>query len=780
MNLTYLAKTNIRAACAATLLIAAAHAAEPRLERIEPQGAQRGTEATIAFHGVRLDKPHQLLLYGDGIEVAELKEGDGKRFEAKLKLSETCPLGIHAVRLRTARGLSNLMTLHVGALPEIGEAEPNSEPTAAQAVPLGTVVNGTVAAEDVDYFAVDAVEGQRISVEVEGLRLGRTFFDPAVAILDEAGGELAACDDAELLRQDSCASIIAPKTGEYIVAVHESAGGGNAACGYRLHLGQFPRPAAVFPPGGRPGESLAVRWIGDARGERTETIVLPADGRETFEYFPADELGVAPSPIPMRVTDAANALEVEPNDERDQATPFTVPAACGGVIGAAGDADSFAFDAKKGDVLDVRVQARSLGSPLDAIVRVRSAEGKAIVGNDDERGAPDSYMRLTAPADGKYLLEIEDHLGRGGEAFVYRVEVTRPAAAVDVAIEEQRRYESQIVEVPQGNRAAVMVSAARRDASGPLRVEFGDLPPGVTAEALPMAAEDGRTAVLFTAAEDAAPHAALCSVAAISDAADKPVASRFRQQTWLVRGTNNRPVWNHFADRAAVAVIDPAPFRITLAEPAAPLVRGGSKELRVSVDRDKGFDDAVAVKMLYNPPGVSSNASITIPKGQSEAVVPFTAGASAALRGWRLIALGQANVNGRVSVASNYATLTVAEPFVGLTFATASAEQGSTLDYSAAIEVKTPFEGKANAELLGLPPGLTAEPVEFDAQASAVTFKVAVASSARVGRHKQIVCRVTIPVAGEPVVHGLSTSELRIDPAPVKEAGAETPAKGAS
>jgi hypothetical protein len=750
------------------------------VDRIEPQGAQHGTEATIAFHGVRLDKPQQLLLYGDGVEAVELNAADGKRFEAKLKLAADCPLGIHAVRVRTARGLSNLMTLHVGALPEMAETEPNNELATAQSAPLGTVVNGTIAAEDVDYFAVEATEGQRISVEVEGVRLGRTFFDPAIAIYDEAGNELAACDDAELLHQDACAAILAPQTGKYIVAVRDSAGGGSAASGYRLHIGDFPRPTAVFPPGGRPGETLEVRWIGDVRGQRVEKIALPDDGRETFDYFPADDQGVAPSPIPVRVSDLVDAVEVEPNNHRDQATPFTAPGACSGVIAAEGDMDAFAFEAKQGDVLDVRVYARALGSSLDPIIRVRDAAGKVLAGNDDDRGAPDSYLRLKAPADGRYVLEIEDHLGRGGEAFVYRIEATRPAPAVDVAIEEQRRYEAQIVEVPQGNRAAVMMSAARRDASGPLRIEVGDLPTGVTAEALPLMAEDGRTAVLFTAAEDAPPHAALCSIAAISETKDKPMLSRFRQQTWLVRGTNNRPVWNHFADRAAVAVIDPAPFRVVIAQPAAPLVRGGSKGLRVSIERDEGFDDAVAVKMLYNPPGVSSNASIVIPKGKSEAVVPFTAGGSAALREWKLVALGQANVNGRVSVASPYATLTVAEPLVAMTFATTSTEQGASLDYPAAVEVQTPFEGMAKAELLGLPPGVTAEPIEFDAQTTTITFKLAVAADARVGRHKQIVCRVTVPVAGEPVVHGLGANELRIDPAPAKAVSGETPRKGAS
>ena len=33
-------------------------------------------------------------------------------------------------------------------------------------------------------------------------------------------------------------------------------------------------------------------------------------------------------------------------------------------------------------------------------------------GNDDSRG-PDSFFRVTIPADGDYILRITDHLGRG-------------------------------------------------------------------------------------------------------------------------------------------------------------------------------------------------------------------------------------------------------------------------------------------------------------------------------------------------------------------------------
>ena len=61
-----------------------------------------------------------------------------------------------------------------------------------QAVALNSTVHGTIGGEDVDYYVVDAKKGQRISAEVEGIRLGNTFFDPYVAIMDMGRFELSA------------------------------------------------------------------------------------------------------------------------------------------------------------------------------------------------------------------------------------------------------------------------------------------------------------------------------------------------------------------------------------------------------------------------------------------------------------------------------------------------------------------------------------------------------------------------------------------------------------
>ena len=94
-----------------------------------------------------------------------------------------------------------------------------------------------------------------------------------------SGSSWASSDDAALVWRDGFTSIIAPEDGKYIIQVRESAYSGNGACLYRLHVGNFPRATAVMPAGGKPGETLAVRWIGDAAGETTTTVTLPAAPR---------------------------------------------------------------------------------------------------------------------------------------------------------------------------------------------------------------------------------------------------------------------------------------------------------------------------------------------------------------------------------------------------------------------------------------------------------------------------------------------------------------------
>ena len=92
--------------------------------------------------------------------------------------------------------------------------------------------------------------------------------------------------------------------------------------------------------------------------------------------------------------------------------------------------DYYAFEAEKGERFTFELFARRLQSPLDSYLRIVNPDGGQLALNDDlrigERGYADSRIEnWTAPADGKFALEVRDLQLRGGDAFVYFVEARR-------------------------------------------------------------------------------------------------------------------------------------------------------------------------------------------------------------------------------------------------------------------------------------------------------------------------------------------------------------------
>ncbi|QDT00299.1 PPC domain-containing protein [Adhaeretor mobilis] len=746
-------------------------AGDPRLQQLKPQGATRGQEVEVQVVAVRAGKDSLELMFSrPGIEVTELKHQEKNRYLAKLNIAEDCPLGRHPVRLRTASGLTNLLTFHVGMLPTISEVEPNNSVETAQPIEGEVTVQGTILPEDLDYFRLNLEAGDRISIEVEGLRLGRTFFDPCLLVTNASGEQVAHCDDAPLTWQDPFVTFTAAEAGEYTVQLREAAYRGNNLSTYRMHVGQFPRPSGAFPPGGKPGEKLEVTWLGTNSGMEKETIELPpagtsGRGQATAWVFPKNEQGIAPSGVPVRIIDLPRTLEVEPNNGRKSASECEVPGVVTGIIREENDRDLFRFTAKKSAVLDIYALARSLRSPLDPVIRILAADGKRLGGNDDSEGRPDSFVRFKAPADGEYLLEVRDHLNRGGPGFVYWVEMTPPKPAVEVKVEELRRYFATTLDVPQGGLTAAMLSVSEKNRNASVDLVLKDLPPGVEAQMPALPKNLRRLPILLRAK----PDAPLSGSLATFKFPEGDLQPSFNQQTWLIRGLNNRPVWSHYEDRVPVSVTKKIPFKVEIVAPQAPLVRNGSKNLKVVAVRDEGFDDSIKVHLLYNPTGVSSNRSRSILKGKTEAIIPITANNNIAVEEWPIAVLAEASIGGRIVSASEFVTLKVAEAYLNLAFPTVAVQQGEPVEYVVGVAVNTPFSNEAEATLLGLPPGVTAQPVRFSADAKELKFTVQTTPQSRVGRHRQVSCRVVITENGEPVTHNLGRGELRIDPLPKAE-----------
>jgi hypothetical protein len=765
--------------CAATL---------PRLGQIQPHGGQRGTELVVDFQGNELTDPQEVFFYEPGLSVTKLelaKNGDKPNpnlVKVTLKIAPDCPLGEHRMRLRTLHGWTDLKTFYVGAYPSVDEKEPNGDFAAPQKIEMNVTVHGKVDNEDVDYYVVDARKGQRISAEVEGIRLGIDLFDPYVAILDKNRFELAAADDTALLNQDCFASVIAPADGPYIVMVRESAYGGGGNDLYRLHVGEFPRPLVAYPLGGKIGELLHVKLLGDKAGPIESDIQLPAEApaysaRNVYPIFTQQNGQITPSPNPIRVSNFGGVLEAEPNNDKEHATPIDAepPLALNGVIGEKGDHDWFRFKAKKGTTLDVRVFARGLRTPLDSVIDICKADGGSLGGNDDAGESPDSYFRFGVPEDGFYFAHIRDHLGAGGEAYAYRIEVTPAAPAFRLDIPEVSRNESQLrqyIAVPKGNRFAVLIQANRADFGGPLKFMCDDLPPGVSLVGTVMAENVNQAMLVFEAAPDAAPVGKLCDLRAAHTDEKTGIAGRYQHDICLVRGEPNQTSYYHTpVDRLPVAVTSEAPFKVNIVEPKVPLVQAGQMQVKVVAERKEGFKGPINLQLPFRSPGVSGTDTITIPEGQTEAMYPINAAGNAALGNWPIAMTAVADVGGiEVYTATQLAHVTVAGPLLGGEIPMAAGEQGQTIDVVVKLSHPSPFDGEATLTLYGLPDKCTTDPVKITKDSAEAIFKVKTAPESPVGQHKSLFCQVSVPQNGETILQSVGGGVLRIDkprPAPV-------------
>lgn len=756
---------------------ASAFASSPVLSNIIPRGGQRGTDVEVQFNGQRLEDAQELMIYEPGIEVAEFAVVNDKQVKAKLKIAADCVLGTKHIRVRTASGVSHLRTFRVGALPSVAEKEPNSEFIKPQEIANNVTVEGIIQNEDVDYFVIEAKKGERITAEVEGIRLGDTMFDPYVAILNEARFELATSDDAALIWQDGVASIIAPADGKYIVQIRESSYGGNGACHYRCHIGSYPRPLAIVPAGGKPGTKVQVRFLGDVAGEFTRDIDLPAAGEADYEIFPQDDKGIAPSGMLFRLTNLENSIEVEPNENIQQATKFaSAPVAFNGLLASKTDADYFGFTATKGQVFDIHVYGRRIRSELDPLLILYNAQGGAIASNDDANGTPDSYIRFNVPADGEYFLEVRDHLRRGGQAFHYRIEVTPVVPSLLLGLNEFVQYVEPHIAIPQGNRFPLLVNVNRQNFGGPLSFKGENLPPGVVVESFGMAADYNIAQVILVAAPDAPVGGKFGQlIAALDDPNNAtPPTGKVRQPTVLVRGQNNRPFWTEEsqAQSLAMAVTQKVPFTLQIVEPKVPLVQGGQMSLKVVATREGDFKAPIKIELMYNPSGMNSSREVSIAEGQTEALITLNAAGNAQVREHKIAVRGEATVgSGPVMVCSPLASLRIAESYLKFTYENAAVELGAETELVVKVEAVKPFEGNAAVTLFGLPNKVTTTPSEFNKDAKELIFKVKAEADANPGNNKSLFCQVVVTENGEPIIHNLGTGAIRVDkPLPPKVA----------
>ncbi len=781
-----------------------ADAFSPRVQRILPGGIQRGAIGELIFEGERLHDAEEVLFFDEGFEVLKIEpiegyevppdeslEGDQKKkreereyqaVRATIRVADDCRLGEHVAHLRTRGGVSEFRTFFVEPLPGIYEHEPNDELEAAQQIERNVVVAGVVKKGDEDFFAVEMQQGERLSVEIVAMRLGTHTFDSHIAVLGPDGEELASAKGSAFGVQDGILSLMAPSTGRYVIRVREDTGGGTSVSTYRLHVGTFPRPTAIYPAGGQRDTTINARCIGDIGGEFNQTFALPAEYDPEFAVSPSDSGGKVPTPIPFRLFDHGNALEAEPNDELAAATRVELPLAFNGIIERPGDVDHFRFTAQKGAVYEVECYARRVRSELDSVMELYNAEGKRIQRNDDggkvtdnldaETRGSDSYFRFEVPEDGEYVLRIRDLMDRGGPGFVYRVEFSpvQPWLLIRLPRAEDPndlygQYRQQIF-VARGNYFGCIVDARRKNHRGPVILEAPNLPEGVTMRAITIPAAGGRVAAVFHAAEDAPLGGELVRFHGRDPNPDLDLRGAFRNQAELLRSRPGLAILKTKAvDRLAVVVTEEVPFRLEVEQPELTLLQGGRLDLKVKVIRAEGFDEEVVLTMPYLPRNVGTLANVKVAGDQTEAIFPLSARENTAPLPWDIFVLGSAGKQDLKWASTRPLPLQIARRFVTATLPEVTLRQGESNTLVANLTQVTPFAGQATAVLDGLPAGVTVEPVTFDADASTITFPLRAESTAPPGRHAGLRCDVTVEQEGQPLTALAGKGVLKLEAA---------------
>ncbi len=123
------------------------------------------------------------------------------------------------------------------------------------------------------------------------------------------------------------------------------------------------------------------------------------------------------------ISDEPEVLEVEPNDVREKPQSVSLPALVNGQVGA-GDADHYEFTARKGERVIMNCSAYRLNEASQGYffpaLYLFDATGRELARNSGYFSL-DPLIDFTAPADGKYVVQVRDLLYRGSPAAVYRL-----------------------------------------------------------------------------------------------------------------------------------------------------------------------------------------------------------------------------------------------------------------------------------------------------------------------------------------------------------------------
>jgi hypothetical protein len=564
------------------------------------------------------------------------------RIKVRIKTEVDALPGMRDIRVITPRGASTIGQIVVVRDPIVVEAANNDTMKTAQAIAVPAAVCGALEKqEDVDFYKFKVSAGTALTFHMYCHRLAdrihdlQLVADPILTLRDDKGTVLASNDNyysADPLLHFKFAS-----AGEYYLEVRDVRYSGFSHWTYCIEITDRPFVTSVLPLRVTQGTTTRLKLDGFNLPAREADFTLPANEPEgTRRYCLSLGKYQKTNPIPL-VVNALPDVREAPSDNDTPARAQSIPVPCGinGCMDADNDVDCYAFTAKKGEQFTVDVVAQRAGSRLDSMLRILGPKGERLIENDDHQERRSGYSGFnltsdshieswTAPADGRYVVQIRDVHQRGGPAFGYFLKVMRSQPSFVMDTDTDKTI------LAPGTAGVIHVRLTRKDGfTGEVQLGIEGLPDGVKASCGRILAGGTDGCIILQAAAHARKTAANVRVygTSTSPAPDgKPiplrVAARPLQEFYNPGGGRNHfPVEMH-----TVSIGEPLDLlEVKISPTSVTLKPGESKKVEVEVKRQPDFKGNLTLDVIYQhldfPYNNSLPPGVTVDKGASQTLL---------------------------------------------------------------------------------------------------------------------------------------------------------------
>ncbi len=604
------------------------------LSSVFPPSGQAGAETELQITGDNMDEMSGLQFSHPGITATQ-KMIPPDEFSTKptpidnqftVKIAPDVPPGIYEVRSVGRYGLSNPRAFVVDDLKQVKKEGSPYERETAMPVEVGSTVSAQIAANRVEYYAVEFKKDDRVLIDCWGERID-SRIDPVVRLYDPNGRMVRRARQAD--PRDSLIQWKVQKEGKHIVAVSDFTYQGGADYAYRLSFRKAPYIDFIFPPVGLPGSNGQYTIYGrnlpggqpvkgyQVRGveleKSTVSIGLPSDAKSLNHLPMTEAVGshqAATSGFPYRLkgkdglsntvtvhfAEAPIVLEQEPANN-EQATPQKVAVPCEyvGQFYPERDRDWIAFDAKKGEVFWINVFSQRLGTAADPVMMIEKVT-KDAKGNEQVRmitklddvpyTAPannqpdilslqtdDPKYRLAVDEDATYRIRLNDLYNNPANdpRLVYRLVIQKENPDFQLMayalpeMDARRQMKPTACVVRRGGTAVVNVNIARQYGfDNDVEITVEGLPQGVTCQGAKLGGKVDEGWLVFQADEKVAKWAGPIRIVGKAVVNGKPIERQARYGSLLWPVVQNMPVSSRLVRDMTLSVVTAETFPVTL------------------------------------------------------------------------------------------------------------------------------------------------------------------------------------------------------------------------